>query len=298
MADEQITVSRAPLDLTRISVDGYAFSFLLSLALLEYVWAHFAHIALIDLSAGLFLILAPLAFGLVLEITGRAQRIAQTSYYLSLWLGKVTIGVTFSYLCTTLAFPLLDDTFSKIDSALGFNWLDWFNFVQAHPRFHQALALAYRSLIPQAFIAVAFFSHAERTARARELWWTAMIALLICCIVSGFLPALGAYYYNQTAIERASSEIAEILSLRDGATPFVSVMMAKGLIAFPSFHMVGVILLTHAYRHSTRIFPAVVCLNGLMMLSLPTQGGHYLIDIIGGALVAVFAIFVFRKWVR
>jgi hypothetical protein len=279
-------------------VDSYAFLLLLSLALLEYVWAHFAHIALIDISAGLILILAPLVCGLVLEITGHAQRIAQTSYYLSLWLGKVTIGVTFSYLCATLAFPLLDGTFAKIDSALGFNWPHWFNFVQAHPAFHQTLAFAYQSLIPQTFIAVAFFSHAERTARARELWWTAMIALLICCVISGFLPALGAYHYNQTAVERASSEIVEIVALRDGATPLLSVMMVKGLIAFPSFHMVGVILLTYVYRHSKRIFPAVVCLNCLMTLSLPTQGGHYLIDIIGGAFVAIFAIFVFCKWIR
>jgi hypothetical protein len=292
MNEAKMVVSRPLLDHTRITVDIRALLLLLSIAGIEGVWAHFANIELIDVSAALFLIVVPLTFGLILELTGFAQRLAQTSNYLSLWLGKIVVGSTFSYLCTTLAFPLLDATFSRIDNALGFYWLSWFEFVQAHSTLHKALALAYVSLIPQTFIAVVFFSHAARTARARELWWTTIISLLICCVVSGFLPALGAYPYHQME----SPEVAEILSLRSGATQHLSVLMVKGLIAFPSFHMVGVVLLSYAYRYS-KLFPLVASLNGLMMISLPTQGGHYLIDMIGGAFVAIFAIFAYHRWI-
>lgn len=293
MPEAKMVVSRPLLDRARITVDVRALLLLLSITGLESVWTYFANIELIDVSAALFLIVIPLSFGLILELAGFAQRIAQTSNYLALWLGKIVVCSTFSYLCTTLAFPLLDATFSRIDAALGFHWLAWYKFVQAHPILHKALSLAYVSLIPQTFIAVVFFSHAARTARARELWWTTIISLLICCVVSAFLPALGAYPYHQME----SPEVAEILSLRSGATRYLSVLMVKGLIAFPSFHMVGAVLLSYAYRYS-KLFPLVASLNGLMMISLPTQGGHYLTDMIGGAFVAAFAIFAYRKWIN
>jgi hypothetical protein len=292
MTEAKMVVSRPLLDRNRITVDAHALLLLLFIAGLNGVWAYFANIELIDVSAALFLIIIPFSLGLILEMAGLAHRIAQISYYLSLWLGKIVVGSTFSYLCTTLAFPLLDARFSIIDSALGFHWIAWFKFVQAHPVLHKALALAYVSLIPQTFIAVLFFSRAAQMARARELWWTTIMSLLICCIVAGFLPALGAYPYHQME----SPEVAEILSLRSGATQYLSVLMVKGLIAFPSFHMVGAVLLSYAYRYS-KLFPLVASLNGLMMISLPTQGGHYLIDMIGGAFVATFAIFAYHRWI-
>jgi hypothetical protein len=292
MNEANISVSRPLLDRNRATVDKRALMLLLALAGIEGVWAHFADIELVDVGEAFVLIVIPFSFGLILELSGLAQRLAQICNYLSLWLGKIVVGATFSYLCTTLSFPLLDSTFSSIDSALGFHWLSWFEFVQAHPVFHKTLALAYVSLIPQTFIAVVFFSHARRVARARELWWTAIISLLICCVVSSFLPALGAYPYHQMD----SPETAEILSLRSGATKSLSLLMVKGLIAFPSFHMVGVVLLSYAYRYS-RLFPLIASLNGLMMISLPTQGGHYLVDMIGGAFVATFAIFAYHRWI-
>ena len=69
----------------------------------------------------------------------------------------------------------------------------------------------------------------------------------------------------------------------------------KGIITFPAFHAASAILLTYPCRHCKPLFGAVRVINGLMLISIPTEGGHYLVDVIAGVLVAVLSIFAFRK---
>ena len=56
-----------------------------------------------------------------------------------------------------------------------------------------------------------------------------------------------------------------------------------------------VIMFCYALRGTRLFWPALV-LGTITMLSLPTIGGHYLIDIPGGAAVALIAILVVRRW--
>src|SRR5260370_34917421 len=58
-------------------------------------------------------------------------------------------------------------------------------------------------------------------------------------------------------------------------------MLLKGVIAFPSFHAALAMLFTYAHRRLPTFLPMAV-FNGLMLLAIPSEGGHYLVDIIGG----------------
>ena len=49
------------------------------------------------------------------------------------------------------------------------------------------------------------------------------------------------------------------------------------------------VLLTYAHRRSRLLVP-IALVNGIMLFSIPSYGGHYLIDIIAGAAVALLAI--------
>ena len=69
----------------------------------------------------------------------------------------------------------------------------------------------------------------------------------------------------------------------------------QGLVCFPSFHTVLVIMFCYALRGTWLFWPAAV-LGGLTMPSLPPIGGHYLIDIPAGAALALLAILVVRRW--
>jgi len=77
--------------------------------------------------------------------------------------------------------------------------------------------------------------------------------------------------------------------LRGGGPLSFDLSRLQGLISFPSYHTVLAVLLTYAHRRSLLLAP-IALVNGIMLFSIPSYGGHYLIDIIAGAAVALLAI--------
>ena len=59
----------------------------------------------------------------------------------------------------------------------------------------------------------------------------------------------------------------------------------QGIVTFPSYHTVLAILFVYTHRGLRWTFPPVAVLNGLMLAAIPSVGGHYVVDMIGGALV-------------
>jgi membrane-associated phospholipid phosphatase len=87
--------------------------------------------------------------------------------------------------------------------------------------------------------------------------------------------------------------IEDLVGLRHGTLPSLDIMLLKGVIAFPSFHAVLAILFTYTHRGSPSFLP-VAALNALMLLSVPSEGGHYLVDVLGGVTVGGLVILMTR----
>jgi membrane-associated phospholipid phosphatase len=64
----------------------------------------------------------------------------------------------------------------------------------------------------------------------------------------------------------------------------------EGIVTFPSFHATLAIIMTYAVRRYRWALAVFGSLNCLMILAIPTVGGHYLVDLFGGAVVAGLAI--------
>ena len=62
-----------------------------------------------------------------------------------------------------------------------------------------------------------------------------------------------------------------------------------GIVSFPSFHTAMAILFAVAHRDIWWSFPIFLILNVLMLITIPYSGNHYLIDVIGGAVIAACA---------
>lgn len=225
--------------------------------------------------------------------TGRSKVISEMAYYAALWIAYTAIGVIFTYLMASLRLPLLDDSFAKFDAAIGFKWLSWHRFLAEYQFVNLVLGIAYRSLILQIAVSVIYFSHIRQRERNAELWWTALIALLLTGVLSGIFPALGALQYFNEDLTKAS-HLPHLLALRNGSMTVFPLQEMQGIIAFPSYHTVLAILFTYAYRGKGVLFLLISLLNVLMLLSTPTFGGHYLVDMICGALVAGLAIYFVR----
>jgi hypothetical protein len=220
---------------------------------------------------------------------GRSAQVADMAWYLALWFAFMPISTPLSYLAATFNLPLRDAEFARADEMLGFDWMMWHELVRSTPLVETVLWYAYFSLLVQPFLAVLIFGHLRRRDRNEELWWNALLTLIVCVAVWALLPAFGPWVYYGLP-EYASHYAPHVQGLRDGSmTEFTSL---AGIVVFPSYHTVGAVVLTWAFRGMGRLFWAVAALNALMILSIPIIGGHYLVDVIAGIGVAALSIAV------
>lgn len=229
--------------------------------------------------------------------TGRSRAIAEMAYYAALWIAFTMLGVIFTYLMASPRLPLFDGIFARLDSAIGFEWLRWYGFLAEFRFVNLVLGFAYSSLILQIAGSIIYFSHIGQREKNSELWWSALISLVFTGALSAIFPALGAFHYYNVEIAKAI-HLPHLLALRDGSMTIFSLHGMQGIIAFPSYHTVMAILFAYAYRGKGVWFLLIGLLNILMLLSTPTFGGHYLVDMVAGALVAGLAIYVVRHGPR
>jgi PAP2 superfamily len=228
-------------------------------------------------------------------IFGRNSRVGEMIRYLALWLAIFPVGRAFTYVMASLNFPLIDRELDQFDKALGFDWLNWFHFVNAHSDVKVVLVAAYISVALQIHFSIIYFSHREEGNRSNELCWAAIIALFITAIVSGILPAMGTFEYYGVADAQHGGHLHDLHALRDGTLTSVSLNDIKGIVTLPSYHTVLAILLTYAYRSQPRMLAVVLPLNLLMLVAIPSEGGHYLADMLAGGAVAALSIWIVER---
>ncbi len=129
-------------------------------------------------------------------------------------------------------------------------------------------------------------------SRNTEMLWIAMPALIVTTIVSAFLPAVGPYVHY---FGRQTADIVVLMTLRAGGAHTFPIDRMQGIITFPSFHTTLAIIFMYVHRPPSRSFVPVAILNGLMLLGIPSEGHHYLVDMISGAMVAAVCIAAVRR---
>jgi len=233
-------------------------------------------------------ILAFGAIGVVYERWRPEERLAELAQSaVRLLAFFATIGVL-SYLVATTGMPVADDLFARADRALGFDWVSWCDFVRQRPLFHALLHLAYLAALPQIAIITAYLSLTGQPERNREFLWLMMISLLIIVPISGLLPAFNAsVYYDAPGF---LAHMPDFVALRTGRFTEVDLSHLQGLISFPSFHTTLGLLFPYAVRRWRVPLLIAALVNVAMIAAVPTEGGHYLVDVLAGAAVAAIAI--------
>ncbi len=193
-----------------------------------------------------------------------------------------------SYLVATTGTPVADDLLARADRALGFDWLGWFAYVQQRPTLQRMLHLAYLSALPQIAIITAYLALTGQKRRNSELFWTLMISLLIIVPISGLLPAFNASVYYEVSGFR--QHMPDFVALRTGRLDQLDLSRLQGLISFPSFHTTLAVLFPYVARGQPVACLITALVNAAMIVAIPTEGSHYLVDVLAGAAVAVAAI--------
>jgi hypothetical protein len=226
--------------------------------------------------------------------TGRSARIADAAEACGQLIAFTAAASILSYAVTATAAPALDATFARADAAIGFQWATWTAAVRARPVLSQMLFLAYQSLVLQ-MIGLTLVSGLFSRRRAEVFIWAVLVSGMITVVFSGFFPALGN--------DPQAAHAPHFLALRSGGLPALDLAATEGLISFPSYHTVLAILLAWGARpeghRSLRPLFAVSCLvNGTMVVSVLSEGGHYLVDVFAGAAVAAVTIVLVERWDR
>lgn len=269
----------------------WAWVLTLGLGGLDWIWAERAGLAFVGWLRPACVLLFLLAVGFFYGYWGRNRRLSDAGNYAALWVAFSAAGAIFTYLCATFATPLRDGEFVAIDAAMGFHWLAWARFVEAHRVLQLPLFIAYFTFLPQIVGSILYFAHTGQSARNAELIWIAMLSLIVTTVVSALLPAVGPYVHFYG---RLTDDIVALMSLRaHGAQSFV-ISSLKGIITFPSFHTVLAIAFIYVHRPPSRSFVPVAILNALMLIAIPSEGHHYLIDMISGGFVAAGCIAIVR----
>lgn len=226
------------------------------------------------------------------SIFGRSSRVSAMTRYLTLWIVSFPVARAFTYLLASLRFPVIDSALDSFDKFLGFNWLNWYHFLEAHSAIKHVLNVAYLSIPLQVLFSIIYFSHREECSRSNRLWLTAVVSFVITTLVSGFLPAVGAFEYYGIADDLHGVHRYDLHALLSGTLTSVSIDDLKGLITLPSYHAGCAIFLTYIYRNQRYMLFPVVPLNVLMLIATPAAGGHYLADVLAGAAVAAISIWI------
>ncbi len=201
------------------------------------------------------------------------------------------VGVILSYALAARGGPLWDDRFAAADRLLGF---DWPMIVGLADRSGPAIwigGLAYHSLILQMIVCIVVLSATAQTHRLRIATAAAIASGFATIMLSGAMPAMGNVFdpadHAHLWPSVAWLERDLIAGLRDGSWRTLDLTQLMGIVTFPSYHATLPIILAWAQR-DVRGWNIVAALwAALTIVATPLFGGHYAIDVLAGAGLAV-----------
>lgn len=222
------------------------------------------------------------------ERIARLFRAAVELFLLSFLCGSL------SYSGTSLGRPLWDAAFLAWDQALGFDWRFWLTFLDGHPKLNLLLVLAYHSMWPQLTLILVTLVAVRDFRRLDVLLLAFGFAAIVTVVIAAYMPALSPLAYLQITADDHPHIVLGVprefemqaLALRSGTMRIIELGNAQGLVTFPSFHTAAAVLLLLGFRSVPYVRWLSLVVNGLMLIAIPIEGSHYLVDVIAGTAVA------------
>lgn len=225
-------------------------------------------------------------------------------------LGQVTNQIIFAvgalgilnYLTTRLNLPLVDEQLIAIDRALSFDWHSYIWWINENPLLSFVLTLAYMSSGPQIFLVCMALFLCRQSAEVQRFILIFFISGFVTIILAMLFPAVAGYVHYNVDISQyvnlhpAAQRIHEehYMAMRNHTTDVLPFPL-RGLVTFPSFHSTMAVVMMYAAWPVRWLRLIIVPLNVLVLMSVPVDGGHYLIDVIGGVAIALGAIYLVNK---
>ena len=207
-------------------------------------------------------------------------------------LGQLSfVAVVTQFLLTMVQytpFDLYDSLLHRLDLMLGYHGDVVFAWSQAHPGFFWFFNFMYSKLYLELLLTPLLLALFIQRRQVDVFLLACLIASLLGFVIYYFFPTT-----NPAAVMTGVHffpvqyhEVSQFMQLHSHQriTHYVG-----GIIGFPSFHVIWAILLTLAYQKNKVLFFFSIIFNSLIVVSTLVLNWHYLMDVIGGVIVAWFA---------
>jgi hypothetical protein len=192
-----------------------------------------------------------------------------------------------------------DPTLAIADSWIGFEWEGAYRFVEGRPWAQSLGRTAYRSIFWTPMFLLAGLCVIGRAATARCLVVTYAVALVFTLALFALVPAAGPLtHYGLASGTYVPLTNEEQVRLIEAVRAAEAIIIHKedliGVISFPSFHAASALIFVWAGWHVPLARLYFLGVSLAMLAATPVEGNHYLIDLFGGAIVAIAAILTTR----
>jgi hypothetical protein len=208
-----------------------------------------------------------------------------------------------TYVATTINVPVQDANLLALDRALGLDFAAFARYVDDRPLLAIWLGVGYNMIRWQITAVPIVLAAIGRFRRTEEFVFAFGLALVVTTIISGLVPAIGAY--QEIGLDPATlkhldpggyfQQLHDLPPTRDGTLRHLDLLGLAGIVTFPSFHAASAVLYAWAMWPSRLFRPIALIANGAMLVATPVVGGHYFVDVFAGVAVAVLAIVAARR---
>jgi hypothetical protein len=234
-----------------------------------------------------------LSVGQVYRQFRNSERIALTANALALFVAYSVPASLMNVLLLPRPSRPVDAILVKIDSWFGYSWPDACAWVANYPFLSDVLRAMYPLTLAQLLFTFMFLGMANNARRLLIAALATVLASLVTIFWWAFVPSAGAsaYWTLSPEISRIvrpaadSAYGAEIYRLLAEGVRGSADLNTTGLVGFPSFHTVMVLMsLIAVWPYRALRYP-LIALTALMVPAILIQGGHNLCDVFGGVVV-------------
>jgi PAP2 superfamily len=240
-----------------------------------------------------------LGLGHTYRTTGRSDPIANTAFSVGLFMLFTAFASAFSYALLPVRSTPIDPWLAALDGQLGFYWPSVMQQAANWPVLAEILRWCYMSGLVQFAIIILLLGMTGRTRSLHHFMLTTTICSGITIATWMMFPSFGTstlYELPPDVLQSLRPIVGteygrELQRLATEGPAIISPRQMLGVIAAPSFHTVMALTAVHATLDLRLLRVPFVLVNVMVLPATIVHGGHHLVDILAGGVVAAIGIY-------